>query len=95
MVHRFEERRFLFGCDGVLDGHQDGSGVGLGVEGQSRRRPIHDGLGVEVTGLWHPPDHSSDDAGKHDEGRDQECGLQAQSFGHKSPKQRLRPSSNR
>jgi hypothetical protein len=53
-----------------------------------RRGPVDDWLRVEVTGLRHPPRHSSDDAHRPSERRHQECRLQANCFGHESPKQR-------
>src|SRR5689334_17406305 len=50
--HRLQEGRLPLRRDYELDGDQDGSGVGFGVEGELRVGPVDAGcLGVEVAGL--------------------------------------------
>ena len=87
LPHRLQEGRLTLRRDGVVDGDQDRSAVGLGVEGQPRVGPVDGQLGVEVAGLRHPPEDASEDPGQHHNSRQEDRRLQADSVSGESPEQ--------
>src|SRR5215204_310694 len=88
LPHGLEEGQLLFRSDGVVDRDQDGSGVWLGVKGQSRLWPVDGRPRVEMAGLRYPQKQSGTDRSEQGKGGKEEGWLQAYAVRNQSPEDR-------